>query len=77
MLDPFKLSITLDGRTTTWREKGVKWYIDLVQFKHPSFKNQYQHFYQLVKEGGSPMISVDDEINILETLEQISKKMGQ
>lgn len=77
MLSPYKLEITIGGRTTTWNEKGIKWYLDLVQFKHPSFKGQYQHFYQLVKEGASPMITVDDEINMLETLDQISKKMGQ
>ena len=75
MMGPFKLDITVGGRTTKWREKGVKWYLDLVQFKHPSFKNLYQHFYQLVKECGSPMITVEDEINMLETMKQISDKM--
>ena len=76
MIGPYKLDVTVGGRTTTWNEKGITWYIDLVQFKHPSFKEQYQHFYQLVKEGGSPMITIEDEINMLETLKQISSKMG-
>ena len=75
MMSPYKLDITVNGRKTTWKEKGIKWYLDLVQFKHPSFKNQYQHFYQLAKECGSQMITIDDEINILESIERISDNM--
>ena len=77
MIGPYKLDITVGGRTTTWKEKGISWYLDLVQFKHPSFKKQYQHFYQLVKEAASPMITVDDEINMLETMNKVSEKMGK
>ena len=77
MLGPHKLEITIDGNTNTWKEKGMKWYLDLVQFKHPSFKNQYQHFYQLIKEGEPPKITIDDEINILQTAKLISDKMGK
>ena len=76
MMGPYKLDIIVDGQTTTWNEKGITWYLDLVQFKHPSFKNQYQHFYQLVKEDTTPMVTLDDEINMLETMKQVSDKMG-
>ena len=75
MINPFKLEATVDGQTTTIKEKGVKWYLDLVQFKHPSFENQYRHFYDLVKENAKPIITIDDEINILQTIEKISKQM--
>ena len=75
MINPFKLEARVDGKTTTLKEKGVKWYLDLVQFKHPSFENQYRHFYQLVKENAPPIITIDDEINIIETIEKISKQM--
>ena len=77
MLNPFKLEATVGGKTTTIKERGVKWYLDLVQFKHPSFENQYKHFFRLVKEQASPAITIDDEINILETIEKISKQMEQ
>jgi predicted dehydrogenase len=77
MINPYKLDVKVDKETTQWKEKGIKWYLDLVQFKHPSFKNQYQHFYQLIIGGGSPLISVDDEINILVTMDKISEKMRQ
>lgn len=76
MINPYKLEVKVNGETKQWKEKGIKWYLDLVRFKHPSFKNQYLHFYELVKEGGSPMITVDDEINMLETMSLVSGKMG-
>ena len=76
MINPYKLDITMQGKTTTWKDKGVGWYLDMVQFKHPSFKNQYEHFYHLVKEGGDPMITVEDEINMIETKTKILEKMS-
>jgi predicted dehydrogenase len=76
MLGPYKLESVIDDKTSTWDEKGLGWYLDLIQFKHPSFKNQYKHFHHLVKEMGAPMITIDDEINILETIIMVSRKMG-
>lgn len=76
MLDPHKLEITVGDRTRSWRDKGVKWYLDLVRFKHPSFKNQYMHFVQLVKGNASQILTVDDEINMLETMGKVSGKMS-
>lgn len=58
--------------TKTIDEKGLSWVLDLVQFKHPSFKNQYEHFADLVLNGGTPRISIDDEINIIETVSDLS-----
>jgi predicted dehydrogenase len=75
MINPFKLETTIEGKTTTIKEKGVKWYLDLIQFKHPSFVNQYKHFHDLVKENAAPVITIDDEINILQTMEKVSEKM--
>jgi predicted dehydrogenase len=75
MINPYRLDITVNGIITRWKKNGIKWYFDLVRFKHPSFKAQYIHFYQLVTEGCSPIISVDEEINILETMNWITKKM--
>jgi predicted dehydrogenase len=76
MINPYKLEMSAEGEKTQWKEKGVKWYLDLVRFKHPSFKNQYQHFYELIKVGCTPLITVDNEINILETMNKVSEKMG-
>lgn len=74
-MNPFKLEVTINGEQEIIREKGVGWYLDLVKFKHPSFKDQYEHFYQLVKQGKKPKITISDEINILETIDKVSAKM--
>lgn len=75
MFNPYKVDIIINGKTNTWKAKGIRWYFDLVQFKHPSFKKQYEHFHDLVNEGGSPMIDIDDEINMLKTMTKILEKM--
>ena len=75
MINPFKLETTIDGETSTVKEKGVKWYLDLIQFKHPSFQNQYMHFHDLVKQNAPPIITIDDEINILQTMDKVTEKM--
>jgi len=75
MINPFKLVVSTYGDKKVIQEKGLEWYLDLVRFRHPSFKNQYQHFYSLIKEGAAPKISIDDEINILETVKKVSERM--
>jgi len=76
MMNPYKLEVSLNGHQETIREKGIGWYIDLIKFKHPSFKNQYHHFNQLVNGKERPKITIDDEINILETMKLVSDSMG-
>jgi predicted dehydrogenase len=72
MLAPYKLKMIMDGKTETIKEKGVSWYFDLVRLKHPSFLNQYYHFHQIIEGNSSPRITIDDEINIVETVAQVS-----
>lgn len=76
MMNPYKLEVSLNGKQETISEKGISWYIDLIKFKHPSFKNQYHHFNQLIMGKERPKITIDDEINILETMKLVSDRMG-
>ena len=66
----------MNGGHEVLTEKGLGWYLDLIQFKHPSFKNQYQHFYNIITEGVTPRISIDDEVNMLETMDRVKEKMS-
>jgi predicted dehydrogenase len=75
MMNPYKMEAEIDGRKETIKEKGVSWYLDLISFKHPSFKEQYSHFHSLIENGGKPRLTIDDEINILETINRIKEKM--
>lgn len=75
MLEPYKLKINNNGKTHTLKEKGMRWYFDLVRFMHPSFLNQYQHFHQIIEKYLPPRITIDDEINIVETIAKVSMCM--
>jgi predicted dehydrogenase len=75
MMKPYQVSLVSRGRKKVYRDRGFGWYLDLARFKHPSFRNQYVHFYRLASGLESPRITVDDEINILEVIEKISEMM--
>ncbi|MCW4013938.1 MAG: Gfo/Idh/MocA family oxidoreductase [Candidatus Bathyarchaeota archaeon] len=75
MMNPYKLEVSMNGKQETISEKGISWYIDLIKFKHPSFKNQYHHFNQLITGKEPQRITVEDEINILETMKLVSDSM--
>ena len=74
-LKPFTVEIENDEGLKVVNEKGLSWYLDLIRLKHPSFQNQYKHFVDLVNNGGHPRITIQDEINLLETIEALSKYM--
>ncbi len=71
-LKPFTVILDTGKETKTFDEKGLSWYLDLVRFKHPSFQGQYLHFADLIENGGTPRVTIQDEINILETIENLT-----
>lgn len=75
-LKPFTVVLDTGKETKTYDEKGISWYLDLVRFKHPSFQGQYQHFADLIENGGTPRVSIQDEINILETVDNLTTYLG-
>jgi predicted dehydrogenase len=75
MMKPYQVSWENRGRKKVYSDRGLGWYLDLVRFKHPSFRNQYLHFYRLARGLESPRITVEDEIHILEVIEKISEMM--
>ncbi len=76
-LKPFTVEYIENGKTITINKKGLSWYWDLVQMKHPSFQNQYQHFHDLVANKDTPRISIQDEINIVKTVNTISEHIEE
>lgn len=71
-LKPYTVVLETEKESKTFDEKGLSWYLDLVQLKHPSFHGQYMHFSELIEQGGDPRVSIEDEINILETMDTLS-----
>ena len=71
-LKPFTVDAKTDAGTKVHNEKGLSWYLDLIQFKHPSFQNQYRHFADLITSDCKARLTIQDEINILETIDALS-----
>ncbi len=52
------LRVETEAGAKTHKEKGFGWYLDLIQFKHPSFQNQYRHFADLILSNCKPRLSI-------------------
>lgn len=71
-LKPFTVAVETEAGVKTHDEKGISWYLDLIQFRHPSFQNQYRHFADLILSECKPRLTIEDEINLLETVIALS-----
>jgi predicted dehydrogenase len=74
-INPHSYTLEAGGRKTKTSERGLGWYLDLVQFKHPSFPEQYRHLEHLVREGGEPRITIDDEIAMLRVMNELGDRL--
>ena len=66
----FKL---FSGKATTKinLEGSFKQYLRLLRMEHPAFRNQYLHFLHVIEGKEKPLISLDDEANIVKTIEDV------
>ena len=76
-LKPFTVEVKTESGVKIHNEKGISWYLDLIQFRHPSFKNQYRHFADLILSECKPRLTIEDEINLLETVDTLSAFLEQ
>jgi predicted dehydrogenase len=74
-INPYSYTLEAEGSKTKISERGPGWYLDLLQFKHPSFPEQYRHFDNLIHRGGEPRITIDDEIAMLMVIQEIGDKL--
>jgi predicted dehydrogenase len=74
--NPYSYTLENQGGKTKTSERGVGWYLDMIQFKHPSFPEQYRHLEQLVHRGGEPRITVDDEIAMLRVMQEMGDRLA-
>jgi len=76
-INPFSYTLeTGDGRRK-FSSRGLDWYLDLVRFRHPSFREQYRHLARLVEGAEAPRITIDDEIAMLEAMGRISSQIPE
>jgi predicted dehydrogenase len=74
-INPYSFTLETEGSKTKISERGPDWYLDLIQFKHPSFPEQYRHFDNLIHRGGEPRITIDDEIAMLKVINEIGDRL--
>jgi predicted dehydrogenase len=74
-INPYSYTLEAEGRKTKTSERGIGWYLDLIQFKHPSFPEQYRRLDKLVHGGEEPRISIDDEIAMLRVMEEMGDRL--
>lgn len=75
MMKPFNVTMKTEKGNQNFNLGPKRWkrLIDLLRFNHPSFKNLYEHFERLSRFIEVPRISIDDEIQMLEVMEQVSE----
>jgi hypothetical protein len=75
MMRPYTLNMKTEKGNQSLN-LGEKWYtsiFEVIRFKHPSFKNLYEHFEKLSRFNEEPRISIDDEIQMLKVIKQVSE----
>ncbi len=75
MINPYAYTIEKNGAKNTFRERGIDWYLDLAQYKHPAFAELYKHFSRSVKGEEPQKISINDEIAMLRTIDDVASKL--
>ena len=78
MWSPFSVSVESGGiRKKIAEKRGIKLYLDLIRFKHPSFKNLYSHLFKLVEEGESQRNTINDELSIIGIIEEVVGNLSE
>lgn len=73
MWKPYEIRIKTDTVSGVYSKRGLGWYLDLLRLRHPSFRNQYIHFERVVKGCESPMITIDDELAMINVMKKVSE----
>jgi len=72
MKSPQSFKLVSGDKTTKMNlEKGIGQYLKLMRLEHPAFKNQYLHFLRVIEGEETPLITLDDEISIVKTIEEV------
>ncbi len=76
MKSPYSVAIESGGvRRKIDERKGLKLYLGLLRFKHPSFQNQYRHLCRMIDGSEKPRITIDDEVDIIRMMEEVEKHL--
>ena len=71
---PYNITIRKDGISKkTVMGRRIRQYVDAFRFKHPSYTNEHVHFLNCVEGKTQPLVSVDDGIELVRTLNGVTE----
>jgi len=71
---PYNFTVAKDGEVkTTCMGRRLRQYIDVFRYKHPSYVNEHVHFLNCVENGAEPQVTVDDGIQLVQTLTEVTE----
>jgi predicted dehydrogenase len=78
MKTPHEVTIESSGKTRKVGKKtGLREYARLLRLNHPSFQRQYLHFYGLVMGSEKPRMTIDDEIAVIRTIQNVVGRLSE
>jgi len=71
---PYNITVVKDSEAqTTFMGRRLRQYIDVLRFKHPSYINEHLHFLNCIEKGAEPQVTVDDGIELIKTLTEVTE----
>jgi predicted dehydrogenase/uncharacterized protein (DUF362 family) len=71
---PYNITVVKDGEVKiTYMGRRLRQYIDVFRSKHPSYANEHVHFLECVENGAEPQVTVDDGVELVKTLTEVTE----
>jgi len=71
---PYNITVVKDGEAeTAFMGKRLRQYVDVFRNQHPSYANEHIHFLNCVENGAQPQVTVDDGIQLVKTLGEVTE----
>jgi len=71
---PYNITVAKDGEAkTTFMGRRLRQYVDVFRYKHPSYANEHVHFLNCVENGAELQVTVDDGIELVRTLNEVTE----
>jgi len=75
MINPYSYTLEKGEIKKTEKERGIDWYLDLAQYKHPAFAELYRHFSRAVEGLEKQKITLEDEIAITRIMDEVTSML--
>jgi uncharacterized protein (DUF362 family) len=71
---PFNVTVVKGGEAKTISMgRKLRQYVDVFRYRHPSYVNEHLHFLNCVENGAEPQVTVDDGIELVKTLTEVTE----